>query len=227
MRILLVEDTEDLAGALQKHLRSTGHTVDWAQNLHAARQFWIVEQAAYDVIVLDIELPDGSGLTLLHQIRQSERSVGVLMLTARADIEDKVQVLDSGADDYLTKPCALEELDARIRSVARRHLTRPQNVRLVGRLAYDPTNRTVWADEHQVQLRTQELKLFEALIESSGWTASKEQLQSHLYGLDQEGSNNAVEVHVSRLRPKLSLYGLAIQTLRGLGYRLIETDNAE
>jgi Response regulators consisting of a CheY-like receiver domain and a winged-helix DNA-binding domain len=91
MRILLVEDTEDLAGALQKHLRTTGHTVDWAQNLHTARQFWVVEQAAYDVVVLDIELPDGSGLSLLHQIRQSERSVGVLMLTARADIEDKVR----------------------------------------------------------------------------------------------------------------------------------------
>lgn len=227
MRILLVEDTEDLAGALQKHLRNTGHTVDWAQNLRAARQFWAVEQAAYDVIVLDIELPDGSGLQLLQQIRQSEQSVGVLMLTARADIEDKVQVLDLGADDYLTKPCALEELDARIRSVARRHLKRPQNARLVGRLAYDPTNRTVWAHEHQVQLRTQELKLFEAFIESSGWTASKEQLQSRLYGLDQEGSANAVEVHVSRLRAKLSAHGLAIQTLRGLGYRLVETDNAE
>jgi two-component system response regulator TctD len=220
MRLLLVEDTEDLAEALLKHLRQCDHTVDHAASLRAAEGFWSTERDSYDVIVLDIELPDGEGTTLLKQVRASGLPVGILVLTARSEVEDKVYLLDVGADDYLTKPFALDELDARLRAVKRRHLSRPLVTQTIGPLSYDPTNRTVWIGSDQLQLRSQELKLFESMIESTGWSASKEYLFDRLYGLDQEASANAIEVHVSRLRRKLIEHGLEVEAVRGYGYRL-------
>jgi two-component system response regulator TctD len=220
MRLLLVEDTEDLAEALLKHLRQCDHTVDHAGSLRAAEGFWSTERDSYDVIVLDIELPDGEGTTLLKQVRASGLPVGILVLTARSEVEDKVYLLDVGADDYLTKPFALDELDARLRAVKRRHLSRPLVTQTIGPLSYDPTNRTVWIGSDQLQLRSQELKLFESMIESTGWSASKEYLFDRLYGLDQEASANAIEVHVSRLRRKLIEHGLEVEAVRGYGYRL-------
>ena len=220
MRLLLVEDTEDLAEALLKHLRQAGHTTDHAASLRAAEGFWSSERDSYDVIVLDIELPDGEGTTLLKQVRASGLPVGILVLTARSEVEDKVYLLDVGADDYLTKPFALDELDARLRAVKRRHLSRPLVTQTIGLLSYDPTNRTVWIGSDQLQLRSQELKLFESMIDSNGWSASKEYLFDRLYGLDQEASANAIEVHVSRLRRKLIEHGLEVEAVRGYGYRL-------
>lgn len=220
MRLLLVEDTQDLAESLLKHLRHSGHTVDHAPSLKLAAGLWASETDAYDVIILDIELPDGEGTSLLKQVRTSGLAVGVLVLTARSEIEDKVYLLDVGADDYLTKPFALDELDARLRAVKRRHISKPLITQNIGRLSYDPTNRTVWVGAEQLQLRSQELKLFEALIQSTGWSASKEYLFDRLYGLDQDASANAIEVHVSRLRRKLEDYDLEIETVRGYGYQL-------
>jgi len=220
MRLLLVEDTDDLAESLLKHLRQTGHTVDHAPTLKIAEGLWHSEKEAYEVIILDIELPDGEGTTLLKQVRGSALPVGILVLTARSEIEDKVYLLDEGADDYLTKPFALDELDARLRAVKRRHVAKPAVTQTIGPLAYDPTNRTVWIGADQVPLRSQELKLFESLIQSTGWSASKEFLFDRLYGLDQDASTNAIEVHVSRLRRKLADYGLEIETIRGYGYQL-------
>ena len=220
MRLLLVEDTKDLADALLKHLRQAGHTTDHASSLIAAEGFWSSERDAYDVIILDIELPDGEGTALLKKVRASGLPVGVLVLTARSEVEDKVYLLDVGADDYLTKPFVLDELDARLRAVKRRHIAKPLVTKEVGNLAYDPTNRTLWSGSEQLQLRSQELKLFEGLIQANGWTAAKEFLFDHLYGLDQDASSNAIEVHVSRLRRKLAPHGLDIETIRGYGYQL-------
>ncbi len=220
MRLLLVEDTEDLADALLKHLRQAGHTTDHASSLIVAEGFWSSERDAYDVIILDIELPDGEGTALLKKVRASGLPVGVLVLTARSEVEDKVYLLDVGADDYLTKPFVLDELDARLRAVKRRHIAKPLVTKEVGNLAYDPTNRTLWSGSEQLQLRSQELKLFEGLIQANGWTAAKEFLFDHLYGLDQDASSNAIEVHVSRLRRKLAPHGLDIETIRGYGYQL-------
>jgi len=220
MRLLLVEDTKDLADSLLKHLRQSGHTTDHADSLRVARGFWSSERDLYDLIILDIELPDGEGTTLLKQVRASGLPVGILVLTARSEVEDKVYLLDVGADDYLTKPFALDELDARLRAVKRRHLSRPLVTQTIGPLSYDPTNRTVWIGSDQLQLRSQELKLFESMIESTGWSASKEYLFDRLYGLDQEASANAIEVHVSRLRRKLIEHGLEVEAVRGYGYRL-------
>ena len=220
MRLLLVEDTQDLADVLLKHLRQSGHTVDHAPTLKLAGGLWSSEKDAYDLIILDIELPDGLGTSLLKEVRASDVAVGVLVLTARSQIEDKVYLLDVGADDYLTKPFSLDELDARLRAVKRRHISKPVVTQSVGPLSYDPTNRTVWIGSKQLQLRSQELKLFESLIDSNGWSASKEYLFDRLYGLDQDASANAIEVHVSRLRGKLFDYGLEIEAVRGYGYRL-------
>jgi two-component system response regulator TctD len=124
MRLLLVEDTDDLAESLLRHLRQTGHTVDHAPTLKIAEGLWHSEKEAYEIIILDIELPDGEGTTLLKQVRGSALPVGILVLTARSEIEDKVYLLDEGADDYLTKPFALDELDARLRAVKRRHVVK-------------------------------------------------------------------------------------------------------
>jgi len=220
MRLLLVEDTTDLAEALLKHLRQAGHTTDHAASLRAAEGFWSSERDAYDVIILDIELPDGEGTTLLKEVRASGLPVGILVLTARSEVEDKVYLLDVGADDYLTKPFALDELDARLRAVKRRHIAKPLVTQQVGSVAYDPTNRTVWFGSEQLQLRSQELKLFESLIQANGWSAAKDFLFDRLYGLDQDASSNAIEVHVSRLRRKLEPYGLDVETIRGYGYQL-------
>lgn len=220
MRLLLVEDTKDLADSLLKHLRQSGHTTDHAASLRVARGFWSSEHDLYDVIILDIELPDGEGTTLLKEVRTSGLPVGILVLTARSEVEDKVYLLDIGADDYLTKPFALDELDARLRAVKRRHISKPVVTQKVGGLAYDPTNRTVWSGSEQLQLRSQELKLFESLIQANGWSAAKEFLFDRMYGLDQDASSNAIEVHVSRLRRKLDPYGLDIETIRGYGYQL-------
>jgi len=114
----------------------------------------------------------------------------------------------------------LDELDARLRAVKRRHISKPLVTQSVGPLSYDPTNRTFWIGSDQLQLRSQELKLFESLIDSNGWSASKEYLFDRLYGLDQDASANAIEVHVSRLRGKLVDHGLEIEAVRGWGYRL-------
>ncbi len=220
MRILLVEDTADLAEALCSHLRSQTHTVDHADSLAHARQYWSLYSAVYDLLILDIELPDGEGTALLREIRGTDQPVGVLVLTARSEIDDKVHLLDVGADDYLTKPFELAELDARLRAVYRRRLPKSGKIRPLGRLGFDPQQRTLWDGESQVVLRAQELKLFETLVHAPGCFAEKATLLNRLYDSEQEASDNAVEVHISRLRKRLEPYDLAIKTVRGLGYQL-------
>ena len=172
MRLLLVEDTR-IWQMFCSNICDSLATVDHAPTLKLAGGLWSSEKDAYDLIILDIELPDGLGTSLLKEVRASDVAVGVLVLTARSQIEDKVYLLDVGADDYLTKPFSLDELDARLRAVKRRHISKPLVTQSVGPLSYDPTNRTIWIGSDQLQLRSQELKLFESLIDSNGWSASK------------------------------------------------------
>ena len=227
MRLLLVEDTQDFAEALCKHLISGGHTIDYASTLNQATHFWRLNKQYYDLIILDIELPDGEGTSLLKQVRGTELAVGVLVLTARSEIDDKVHLLDIGADDYLTKPFSLKEFDARLRAVHRRHLPKTINSRSIGPLEYDPLHRTLWSGKNQIMLRAQEMKLVEALIEAPSHLMEKSRLFNRMYGLDQEASENAVEVHVSRLRKRLEPYQIRIKTVRGHGYQLVWSNNDE
>lgn len=227
MRILVVEDTQDLSDALCSHLRAADHTVDHAATMAHALQYLDLNHQVYDVVILDIELPDGEGTTVLRQIRQLDLPIGVLVLTARSEIDDKVHLLDVGADDYLTKPFVLAELDARIRSVHRRHLSRSVKTRPVGRLAFDPMQRTLWDGEIQIMLRTQELKLFESLWAAPGGFLDRSTLLNRMYEMDQDASDNALEVHVSRLRKRLEPFDIYIKTIRGQGYQLIGRGDAE
>lgn len=222
MRILLVEDTSDLALAVKQHLISEGHTVDLAETLSHAKHFWLVNCDSYDVIVLDIELPDGNGSIFLEAIRSTNKPIGVLILTARSEINDKVHLLDLGADDYLTKPFALAELDARLRSVHRRWLKKPPKTLQLGQVSFDPNQRSVWVNNQQIYLRGKELKLLEALMQAPSYFLEKSALLNKIYALESEVSDNALEVHVSRLRKKMISYGLGIQASRGLGYQLVE-----
>lgn len=220
MRILMVEDTLELADSLGRHLRQQNATVDHAASLAHARQFLRLYPQVYDVVILDIELPDGEGTGLLREIRQVGLAVGVLVLTARSEIDDKVHLLDVGADDYLTKPFELAELDARLRAVYRRHLPQSAKTRPIGALNYDPMQRTLWHQSQQLELRAQELKLFEALIHAPGCFVDKSTLLNRLYDADRDASENALEVHLSRLRKRLEPFQIQVRTLRGQGVTL-------
>ena len=219
MKCLVVEDTTSLAQHLTSHLTQASHTVDLATTLKQAFQCWELSGPLYDVVILDISLPDGEGSTFLEAIRKAHSQVGVLVLTARSHLDDKVHLLDAGADDYLTKPFELKELDARLRVLHRRGLGKLPDLQAFPPFEYDPIHRVFWFQRDQVSLRSQELKLLEAFLDTPGHVCSKASLMDRLYSLDQAVTENAVEVHMGRLRKKLKAYGVEFETLRGLGYR--------
>jgi len=233
MRLLLVEDNEDLGDALVRHFRAGGHAVDWAQTAPDAQDFLSVAIAGagpgsgYDLVVLDLMLPGGDGREILRQIRSGENNLPVVVLTARSQVADRVRLLDLGADDYMTKPFDVDELDARCRAVMRRRHGTAQNLVRVGKLVFNAASAVVTAAGQPVDLRSRELRLLEVLIASPGQVFSKAQLMDKLYGLSEEASENAIEVYVGRLRRKIQDAGVVIETVRGLGYRLREDAGGE
>ncbi|GAB4360859.1 MAG: response regulator transcription factor [Kiloniellaceae bacterium] len=226
MRLLLVEDNEDLGDALERHFRADGHAVDWARTAPEAGDFLRVGTAAgasgYDLVVLDIMLPGGDGRQILQQIRSGNSDLPVLVLTARSQVADRVHLLDLGADDYMTKPFDVAELDARCRAVVRRRHGKAQSVVSLGGLQFDAAASTVSAGGQPLDLRSRELRLLEVLMASPGQVFSKAQLMDKLFGLADDASENAIEVYIGRLRRKIANSGVAIETVRGLGYRLRE-----
>jgi len=222
MRLLLVEDNEDLGDALGRHFRADGHAVDWARTAPEAADYLRAEASGYDLVVLDIMLPGGDGRQILQQIRNRENDLPVLVLTARSQVADRVHLLDLGADDYMTKPFDVAELDARCRAVVRRRHGKTQNLIQLGALELDAAASTVTAAGQPLDLRSRELRLLEVLIASPGQVFSKTQLMDKLFGLAEDASENAIEVYVGRLRRKIQDSGVVIDTVRGLGYRLRE-----
>lgn len=227
MRLLLVEDNEDLGDALERHFRAAGHAVDWARTAPEAEDFLHVAASQnggtdYDLVVLDIMLPGGDGRQILQQIRSGESDLPVLVLTARSQVADRVHLLDLGADDYMTKPFDVAELDARCRAVVRRRHGMTQNLVQLGALEFDAAASTVTAAGQPLDLRSRELRLLEVLISSPGQVFSKGQLMDKLFGLAEDASENAIEVYIGRLRRKIQNGGVVIETVRGLGYRLRE-----
>jgi len=222
MRLLLVEDNEDLGDALERHFRADGHAVDWAQTAPEAEDYLHAGAAEYDLVVLDIMLPGGDGRQILQQIRSSESDLPVLVLTARSQVADRVHLLDLGADDYMTKPFEVAELDARCRAVVRRRHGMTQSLVQVGALELDAAASTVTAAGQPLDLRSRELRLLEVLLASPGQVFSKTQLMDKLFGLAEDASENAIEVYIGRLRRKIHNGGVVIETVRGLGYRLRE-----
>jgi two-component system response regulator QseB len=216
MRVLLVEDDPMIGDSLQHGLRHDGFTVDWVQDGVVAQ--FALRTTKYTVLLLDLGLPDKSGLEILTALRGAGNTLPVLILTARDTIADRVGGLDSGADDYLVKPFALEELTARIRAVLRRRNGRADPRITHGDLTVHPaTHQVTWRGQ-EVSLSGREFTLLQAWLERPGIVLSRAQLEERLYGWDDEIASNAVEVHIHHLRKKLGPE--LIRNVRGVGYML-------
>ncbi|TMV14622.1 response regulator transcription factor [Arenibacterium halophilum] len=219
MRILMVEDTVDLAEGVIAHLARSGVVCDLAATLEDARDFRAVQR--YDAVVLDINLPDGSGLALLRDMRAGADRTPVLMLTALSSIDDRVSALDLGADDYLGKPFDQRELEARLRALVRREAERKEAHITIGALVYAPKDRSAQLNGRQLDLTRREAALLDMLIRHRGHYLSKTRLYDSLYGFeDADVGVNAIELYIARLRKKFAGSGVAIQTQRSVGYRI-------
>lgn len=216
MRILLVEDDTILGAAVHDHIIADNHSVDWVTRLDAAIDY--LDSAAYDLVLLDLMLPDGQGLYFLRNLRRKGAVTPVIILTALDQISDRINGLNAGADDYMTKPFDLSELSARLSAVARRYSGNPNPLITVGNLQVDLAARTVSRNGGSIDLTAREWPLFETFVQHPGHVISKAQLEERLYAFGSEVESNTIEVHVSRLRKKLGRS--VIETVRGIGYRL-------
>ncbi len=215
MRILVVEDDYDMGDALQRQLSREGHAVDWQQDGEAADD--VLRYQEYDLIVLDIGLPTMSGFEVLQALRLRGKRTPVLMLTARSDVEDRVQALDVGADDYLAKPFDFRELYARCRALMRRTQGIATGCTLVGGLEFDRSAKVAKIGDIQLSLPNREFRLLEIFIGNLGKALSKDQIAAQLFDFDDEAGDNAIELYVGRLRKKLG-DAFTIRTVRGMGY---------
>ena len=221
VRILLVEDAEDVAEAVAISFARRGDAVDRAASLAEAEAYLAAQ--SYDLAILDIELPDGLGTTLLRALRQARKDTLVVMLTARSEVEERVSALDGGADDYITKPFDLRELQARVRVLARRVQGHASPEITFGGLVFDPVRQTVTAHGSAISLTRRELALLDIMLAHRGWVVPKDRIFERMFSFaEEEVGVNAVELYMTRLRRKLEGSGVAIKTLRGLGYQLVE-----
>ncbi|EMX0685020.1 response regulator [Pseudomonas aeruginosa] len=216
MHVLLTEDDDLIASGIVAGLNAQGLTVDRVAS--AADTQALLQVARFDVLVLDLGLPDEDGLRLLQRLRQQGVDLPVLVLTARDAVTDRVAGLQTGADDYLLKPFDLRELGARLHTLQRRSAGRCVNVIEHGRLSYDPSTRETWLDGRPVELSRREQALLQALLNNRGRILSGEHLKDSVYGFGDEVESNALNVHIHHLRRKLG--NAIVQTVRGLGYRL-------
>ena len=220
MRILLVEDDVMLGDGMVDALRSSGYTVDWLQQGMPALSALKSEEFA--ALVLDLNLPDIDGISLLRKLRREGQTLPVLILTARDALDDRVLGLDAGSDDYMDKPFALQELNARLRALVRRSKGQAQAVLEYGELQLFPASQQVTYRGEPVKLTPHEYKLLQELITQSGRVLSRDQLQQSLYGWDEGAESNAVEVHIHHLRKKF--FPELIRNIRGVGYIVPQLD---
>ena len=218
MRILLAEDDDVLADGLTRSLRQAGYATDCVNNGMEADSALSTQD--FDLLILDLGLPRLSGLEVLRRLRARNSRLPVLILTAADSVEQRVRGLDLGADDYMAKPFALSELEARVRALTRRGAGGGPTVIRHGPLSYDQVGRIAYLNEQMLELSARELGLLELLLLRTGRLVSKETLVDHLCEWGDEVSNNAIEVYVHRLRKKLETGSVRIATVRGLGYCL-------
>ncbi|MGV3582040.1 MAG: response regulator [Methylophilus sp.] len=222
MRIFIVEDDLVLADGLKNSLMQSGYAVDLVNNGDSADQ--ILSYQNFDLILLDLGLPKLSGFEILKRLRARKSLTPVLILTANDHISDRVKGLDLGADDYLSKPFELAELEARIRALIRRGQTGGSAVLTVGQLTLDTASHTATYNNNNLNLSARELAVLEILMSKAGKVVNKEQMLEKLCNFDEDISDNALEVYLHRLRKKLESSSIQIRTIRGLGY-LLESVN--
>lgn len=226
MRVLLVEDNLRLSTLIRRGLEKEDFTVDGVGTLADADA--ALGTAPYDVVILDLGLPDGDGLDLLRGMRSGGSHVPVLVLTARDGVDDRVKGLNAGADDYLLKPFAVEELTARLRALLRRPDGALGLSLSAGNITFDTTAREVRVGKQLLKISKKEMGVLEQLMRRAGRVVPKDMLESKLYGFDDEVSANSLEASISRLRKRLSAVDAAvsIHTLRGVGYLLSDSEEA-
>lgn len=216
MRTLLIEDDVSLGEAVRDHIAGEGHAVDWMNRLDDAED--ALASVAFDLILLDLNLPDGRGLDFLRQLRKRGTATPVIILTAMDQISSRIDGLNAGADDYLVKPFDLSELSARLLAVTRRYGGNPNPLLMIGAVSIDLVHRTVSVNGTSIDVSSREWVVLERLIRHLGAIVSKGQLEDTLYEFGAEVESNAVEVYVSRLRRKIGKD--FITTIRSLGYRV-------
>jgi two-component system, OmpR family, response regulator len=216
LRVLLIEDDYVLGAAIRDHVLSTGHAVDWVQRIDDARL--ALASVEYELVLLDLNLPDGRGLDLLKDLRSSGNAVPVIITTAQDQVAVRIEGLNSGADDYLVKPFDLAEMGARIAAVARRYGGNPTPEIVSAGVTVDLGRRTASVAGKKANLTAREWAVLERLLARRGGIVTKSEIEDSLYAFGAEVESNAVEVYVSRLRKKLGRD--FVQTIRGLGYQV-------
>lgn len=228
MHVLFVEDEPKIASFVQVGLKEHGYVVDYCD--HGDRAYEKAVENEYDVILLDIMMPGKDGLFILKHLRQIGRSTPVILLTARNELDDRLQGLNLGADDYIAKPFFVEELVARIQAVVRRSVGERQNLVTVGPFRLDRITRTVvcqyQGEQQEVELTTREFNLLEYLMRSPGRVFTRTQMLEHVWGYDFNPSTNVVDVCIQRLRKKIDIKGQSrwIESVRGVGYRFRQAE---
>lgn len=221
MRVLIVEDEIRLATLIRRALIEEGHAVDVVGDGEAALSW--TTSTVHDVVVLDVMLPGIDGIDVCRQLRARRDYTPILLLTARDTIIDRVQGLDAGADDYLTKPFALAELSARLRALSRRPRDAVETVMRIGRVRIDSARRQVWRDDQEVLLPNKEFRILEYLVRNPNRVLTRDMIANHVWDYEFVNATNVIDVHIRQLRRKLDEPGAAstIETVRGVGYRLV------
>lgn len=224
MKLLLAEDERELSGAVVRVLKHNNYTVDAVYDGAEALEY--LTYGEYDGVILDIMMPKADGLTVLRTIRAQGNNVPVILLTAKSEVDDRVEGLDAGADDYLSKPFAMKELLARIRAMTRRK-NDVISTYTVGNLTLNPKQFTISADKGEIRLSGKEFQMMEMLVKNGNVLISTEKFMESVWGYDSEAEINGVWVYISSLRKKLQSIGanMNIKAVRGLGYRLEKSDD--
>jgi two-component system OmpR family response regulator len=219
MRLLVVEDEQRLAAGLQKGLEAEGFAVDVVHN--GTEGIWMARENPFDAIILDVMLPGANGYQVCRTLRGEGNWTPILMLTAKDGVWDEVEGLDTGADDYLTKPFSYAVLIARLRALRRRGARARPTVLEAGDLRLDPATRRVWLRDEEIGLTRREFAILDYLLHHPDEVLSKRDILDHVWDFDFDGDPNIVEVYIRRLRTKLHGDRAVIETVRGAGYRLV------
>jgi DNA-binding response OmpR family regulator len=216
MKILLIEDDHQLGSSLEKLLKIKGHLCTWSQDIKSASEQ--LEVVDFDLLIVDWMLPDGEGKDFIVELRENDYSMPILMLTARREVKDRVEGLNAGSDDYLTKPFDIEELVARVDALARRSVVKPKATLSGAGLNLKLSDKTLEVGEQTYHLSATECYIIEVLLNHLGFYVSKSELESRLRSRDKDIGYNAIEAHISRIRNKIGKD--KIKTLRGVGYKV-------